>query len=338
MKQKSKGQFSPGDYLIELESFSYHLVSEGRSAGTVKNLIGCIRLIDDPNDLGVVKKHLAHLILQKKYSQAHKTVNAIRCWGHYRGIEELTKLPYPKIKHKAIRAILTTEELKRVLECSPSTNTNIWHKYSVFFATVALSGARPGEVAKLTQYDIDWNNGFIHFYETKTGDSRKSPIPQKLHDILYPYAASVDDELLFRAMPGSKNTIKADGWGLNFRNRLEKCGIPRKRGLTVHSLRHQYITDLLRNGALLLDVQAIVGHSRAETTARYYHLSDEKLHETVQSLGLEREYVKPTEFFRLLSKRLSKSLEFMKPVSVVTDVKDLDDEVEFTYKVRVKKK
>jgi integrase/recombinase XerC len=40
---------------------------------------------------------------------------------------------------------------------------------------------------------------------------------------------------------------------------------------TVHSLRHTCFTELARQGVNLPVIQAIAGHRRAETTARYTH-------------------------------------------------------------------
>ena len=50
------------------------------------------------------------------------------------------------------------------------------------------------------------------------------------------------------------------------------CGI--HKHLTVHSLRHAYATHLLELGVDLRSIQAVLGHQRPETTARYAHLTE----------------------------------------------------------------
>lgn len=59
-----------------------------------------------------------------------------------------------------------------------------------------------------------------------------------------------------------------------FRTHRESSGATRVR---PHRLRHTYGTELASAGVDLLVLRELMGHSSPETTARYVHLSSDKL-------------------------------------------------------------
>ena len=52
------------------------------------------------------------------------------------------------------------------------------------------------------------------------------------------------------------------------------CGKLRLSGLSSHCMRSTFITEAIKNGARIEDVQLYVGHAHISTTQRYNHKDD----------------------------------------------------------------
>ena len=67
---------------------------------------------------------------------------------------------------------------------------------------------------------------------------------------------------------GKRQPVTPRQFSRLFREAAEAAGI-RKPGLTLHSLRHSFATHLHDRGERIRTIQALVGHDKLETTARY---------------------------------------------------------------------
>jgi site-specific recombinase XerD len=65
---------------------------------------------------------------------------------------------------------------------------------------------------------------------------------------------------------------------------VEKSGVPRKGG--IHVLRHSFATHLIESGVEITLVQRLLGHASLLTTARYLHVTAQRLSEVRSALDL----------------------------------------------------
>lgn len=72
----------------------------------------------------------------------------------------------------------------------------------------------------------------------------------------------------------------------SFRMFLALAGLP--TGLSIHSLRHSYVTHQIEAGYDAAFIQAQVGHAHASTTGLYTHVSADFKHKTVQRMIARR--------------------------------------------------
>jgi integrase/recombinase XerD len=176
----------------------------------------------------------------------------------------------PRLKRKStLPEILTTEEVELILSYVGNK------KHRVILSTVYSAGLRVGEVACLKIADIDSPNMRIHIRQAKGCKDRTTLLSERLLILLREYWKEYrPKEWLFPGFPStqhlSKKTIQ-----VAFSDALKKSGITKK--VSVHSLRHAFATHSLNQGASILQIKDLLGHSNIQSTMIYLHLTDSQL-------------------------------------------------------------
>lgn len=189
---------------------------------------------------------------------------------------ELAKHPPREI------SFLNPEEIDRLLK-SPSGNHIRVLRDRAILDTLFSSGSRVSELCALNRGQIDWQKGEI----TVRGKGDKLRVvflssDAKL-DIQEYLKKRVDmDPSLFIRIPRDNKFEKYSNLRLTprsiqriVRHYASKAGLVKK--VTVHTLRHSFATDLLRAGADIRSVQAMLGHASITTTQIYTHVTDKEL-------------------------------------------------------------
>lgn len=196
----------------------------------------------------------------------------------------LFKIPRIKFGSK-LPSFVPQTEIGRLFEHGNAREDKGSYFYGRDYIMVALlyvTGVRREELAKIKLTDIDQKRGLITVIG-KGNKERVVPVGETTLDELKQYLdiraiyvnekqkQKTDLSYLFLNRSGDPLTVRSI-------NRLvKKYGLSEGIEMTPHTLRHSFATHLLENGADLLLIKEILGHSSLSTTQKYTHVTAETM-------------------------------------------------------------
>jgi site-specific recombinase XerD len=166
--------------------------------------------------------------------------------------------------------VLAPDEIRRVLACATSL------KVQTMLTLAYGCGLRAGEVVRLRAGDIDSEQMIIRIVQSKGRKDRHVMLPDEVLDLLrqwwkarpQEHDAGVAPERRW-LFPGRSEhrPLTTRQFGRLFKEAAADAGI--RKPVTLHTLRHSFATHLLERGTDVRVIQALLGHDKLETTARY---------------------------------------------------------------------
>jgi site-specific recombinase XerD len=166
---------------------------------------------------------------------------------------------------------LEEDELERLLRAP--NNFRDKAILEVLFST----GLRVSELASLNRNNINIEKGEF-FVRGKGGKIRPVFLSETAKKALKYYLESRSDVELPLFVNKNFQRLSVRSIQRIVKKWAIKAGIATKK-VSPHTLRHSLATDLLRGGADLRAIQAILGHSSITTTQIYTHLTNQRLKE-----------------------------------------------------------
>jgi integrase len=163
---------------------------------------------------------------------------------------------------------LSGEEAQRLYE-AVCRSDNAMLRYIV--PMLILTGARKREVLDSKWEDFDIGRRIWRIPMTKSGKARHVPLADGALAILSALPRKEGIPWAF-ANPDTGKPYVSIFWAWNTARRRADLADVR-----VHDLRHSFASLLINSGRTLYEVQHILGHAEAKTTARYAHLSQSTL-------------------------------------------------------------
>lgn len=183
---------------------------------------------------------------------------------------------------------LELEELDRLVKAPQGNSLDVLRDRAVLI-TLFSTGMRVSELCSLDRDKIDLRRGDLAI-RGKGSKIRMVFLSDEAKKMISEYTKNRTDidEALFIRIPKNGVFSKTDNLRLTPRSIQRiikkysiKAGIVGK-SVSPHTLRHSFATDLLRNGADIRSVQAMLGHASVTTTQIYTHVTDKQLQEVHQ--------------------------------------------------------
>jgi integrase len=137
---------------------------------------------------------------------------------------------------------------------------------------ITVTGARKGEALLATWSQFDLERGVWTKPSHNTKQKRIEHVPLNDQAIAFLKSLPREGECLFPGRLDEHLTDLKYPWA-------EICKEAKLQGVRIHDLRHTYASHLVSRGASLPMVGKLLGHTQAQTTARYAHLADNPLRE-----------------------------------------------------------
>jgi integrase/recombinase XerD len=184
----------------------------------------------------------------------------------------------PRLSRKLPR-VLSFDDVERLL-AAPDTTTDRGVLHAAMLHMMYASGLRVSELCALRLADLDTQRGLVRA-RGKGGKQRLVPVGEVAlsHATRYlrevrPKQAPAGAKALFFSPRGSGRFTRVGFWSMLRRYATGVGIVPLP---SPHKLRHSFATHLLRGGADLRAVQAMLGHSDLATTEIYTHVAQDHL-------------------------------------------------------------
>ena len=185
-------------------------------------------------------------------------------------VNPILNIDPPKLPKQLPKNVMTRGETERVISVYQNNEDEpTEYRNRLILEIMYACSLRRGEIAALELKDYDTLSQALRISPGKTKTGRLVPIGKQVSDMLLLYIEKLRPEsehpAMFLTRRGKR--IGAAMVSLIARDARKQSKIRTKA--TAHSFRKSSATHMLKNGAPLVSVQALLGHKKATTTEVY---------------------------------------------------------------------
>jgi len=223
----------------------------------------------------------------KKPRSVARKLSSLRSFYRYCINHKLTEInPFSEVSSpkldKTLPKFLYSEEIE-ILFDSIDTKTLLGSRDYALLEFMYGTGVRVSELCSLKENDIDYINKQV-IVLGKGNKERYLPLHDLIIDALQEYLSYARRELQVKNKKEISDNLFLNNHGgpltpRGVRDILKRLVDKASENYKIspHMIRHTFATHLLNNGADLITVQELLGHSNLSTTQIYTHISNEQL-------------------------------------------------------------
>jgi site-specific recombinase XerD len=170
----------------------------------------------------------------------------------------------------------TRPQIDRILASCDRQEATGARDYAVLLLLARL-GLRAVEVARLRLDDLDWRAGVI-MIDGKAHRRDQLPLPSNVGEAIVEHLRHrghrCGEPRVFLTVHAPIRPLEPSGVRTIVRNACRRAGIER---VPAHRLRHALASDLLREGASMIDIGQVLRHKQLESTAIYARVDLQRL-------------------------------------------------------------
>lgn len=233
----------------------------------------------------IVRFYLMNLY-DKKFSRSSvsRKLSSLRSFFKYLHNENIVKInPFSLIsspkKEKKLPKFLYNSDIEKIFEVV-NVKTDLGQRDSVILELLYDTGIRVSELVNIKINDINFSEKSIRILG-KGNKERIVLFGLYALDAINLYINNGRKKILkgkendYLIINAKGNKITSRGIRLILDNIIKKACLNTR--ISPHTLRHTFATHLLENGADLLTVKELLGHSSLSSTSIYTHVTNERL-------------------------------------------------------------
>lgn len=186
-------------------------------------------------------------------------------WGVPIAVNPCAMVSRPKEPKGRDRRLEGDEEARLIKACSESTSGT---ELAAIVHMALETGARLGELLKLSWRDVNLSRRIALLRDTKNGEDRSIPLSSRAVAALEGLPRHIVKDRVFWRWSAS------DSFSKTWARACQRAGI---EGLRFHDLRHEAVSRLFEKGLNPMEAASVSGHKTLAMLKRYTHLRAEEL-------------------------------------------------------------